>query len=657
MKKDRKKRLLRIARRARERREARHPVVHGTLSMSANGFGFVTLPPGDGGVPQEDVFIPPQFIRDAVDGDVVKVELLPPREEFGDERKGPAGKIVGIIRRERQEFVGELVAGRKVRPFNRKLPEEVELSGGRIGGKRGDWVKVRLLDCEDGVWRGSIKKVLGRAGIISADLDAVMEEYQLCPRYGDAFDAEAAAIVPREIPREDRTAELTVTIDPFDAKDFDDALSILPGTDDGTLIVGVHISDVAAYIAPGGIFDKEAAKRGFSCYLPGRTLPMLPPALTAKISLQQHQESLAHSVYLTVEKSSGKVLAMRRIHTKIRVDHRLNYEEVQTFFDRGTAPEQWSGPLKNVLRQMLEITRAMRRYRKETEEFIDLALPEIRVLCDEKSNVLQGLSRKVSRESEAVVEECMLAANSAVGTELGEKGIAGLYRVHPAPEADKIAEFSDMMTGTFGIVPGDLTERKAVNRFISQLPDTPRKPVILNLLLRSMPRAFYQEKPALHFGLGKGRYSHFTSPIRRYTDLTVHQQLWEYDLKQRTRTSGVMAKIAERCSELEENSDAAYFAASDRLKLRYLQELLEKGGENFYEGVIAKVTSAGLQVDIFDLGLYGFVPRDLPGGVSRHGYGFRRNSQDAACKPGDFIFLRLHTIDFARGSAVFVPAK
>lgn len=657
MRKERKKRLLRIARRAKERREARHPVTHGKLSMSASGFGFVTPPPGDGGIQQEDIFIPPQFVNGAVDGDMVKVELLPPREEFGDDKKGPAGRIVEIIRREREEFVGELVAGHRVRPLNKKLPEEIELSGARLGGKRGDWVKVRLLDCENGVWHGSVKKVLGKAGVISADLDAIMAEYQLPPRYNEAFDAEAEAIIPREIPRENRTAELTVTIDPFDAKDFDDALSILPGSEAKTVTVGVHISDVAAYIAPRSIFDKEAAKRGFSCYLPGRTLPMLPPALTARISLQQNQESLAHTVYLTIEKATGKVLAMKRIHSVIKVDHRLNYEEVQEFYDKGTAPANWPEPLKKVLLDLLAVTRAMRKYRKETEDFIDLALPEIRVLCSEKENILQGLSVKTSRESEAVVEECMLAANSAVGTELGEKSVAGLYRVHPAPEADKITEFSDMMSETFGITPGNLTDRKAINKFIAELPDTPRRPIILNLLLRAMPRAGYLEKPALHFGLGKGRYSHFTSPIRRYTDLTIHQQLWNFDLKERTRATGTMAKIALICSEQEENNDAAYFAATDRLKLRYLQELLEKGGENFYEGVIAKVTSAGLQVDIFNLGLYGFVPRDYLGGVTRRGNSLRRKTDDTGYKPGNFIYLRLDTIDFARGSAVFVPAK
>jgi ribonuclease R len=381
---------------------------------------------------------------------------------------------------------------------------------------------------------------------------------------------------------------------------------------------------------------------------------MLPPALTAKISLQAQQNSLAHSVYLTVDKTTGKVLSFRRLHTVIRVSRRLHYGEVQDFIDHGTAPENWSEKLKQTLAVLLETTRAMRKYRMETEEFIQLTLPEIRVLCDEKTNEIQGLSRKYSRESEELVEECMLAANSAVGTELGEKGIAGLYRVHPAPEADKIMEFSEIVEESFGLIPGDLTNRSVINRFIEKLPDSPRKPIILNLLLRTMPRAGYLEKPALHFGLGKGRYSRFTSPIRRYTDLTVHQQLWNADRKERTRASGTMAKIALACTELEENNDAAYFAACDRLKLRYLQELQEKGGENLYEGIIVKVTGSGLQVDIWELGLYGFVPRDFLHGVRRYGYEFHRHG-NSGYKPGDFIYLRLDHIDFARGSAIFSP--
>ncbi len=658
MKREKKKRLRRIVERARRREEERSVYVTGVLTMNPSGFGFVALPePANGEKRSEDVFIPPQFVRDAMSGDEVKVKILPPREEFPNDRRGPAGKIVEVLRRGREEFVGELVAGHKVHPLDRRMPEEIYVSGARLGAKRGDWVKVKLNHNEDGFWQGSIRKVLGRSGVIAADLDAVMAEFELPPRYSEKDNAEALTIEPRSIERENATAALTLTIDPFDAKDFDDAVSIAPGSKPGEVVIGVHISDVAAFIAPKSKFDKAAELRGFSCYLPGRTLPMLPPGLTARISLQAGVDSHAHTVFLTVEEATGKVLSFRRVHSLIHVDHRLNYEEVQEFIDHGTAPADWSRSLCDSLKSLVDVTRKMRAYRKATEDFIDLALPEVRILCSEADNKILGLVSKTARESENLVEECMLAANSAVGTELGEKSVAGLYRVHPEPDPEKIAEFSAMITDSFGIVPGDLTSRRACNAFLASLPDDPRRPVILSLLLRSLPRASYLEKPALHFGLGKGRYTHFTSPIRRYTDLIVHQQLWNFDSHVRTRSAGTMARVALDCSRKEENNDAAYFAANDRLKLRYLEEKLAAGEQNFYEAVIAKVNNAGLQIDVQALGLYGFILREeLPGEFVRTDFGFREKRGDRAYKPGDYIYVRLNGIDFARGSALFVPA-
>ena len=658
MKKDKKKRLHRIAERQKSRRERREETVTGKIAITHSGFGFVTLPEKENGEKPQDVFIPPQFIGDAMDGDEVKVAILPPRDSHpGDKEKGPAGKVVEVIGRAREELVGELLAGHRVRPLNPRMPEAIELSGARNGAKRGDWVRVKLNHCEDGVWNGSVKKVLGRAGVIAGDLDAIMDEYNLEPTYSAKDDEEASKLEAREIAREDHTSALTVTIDPFDAKDFDDALSIAPGRKKSEVEIGVHISDVAAFIAPKSKFDQKASKRSFSCYLPGRTLPMLPKTLTARISLQAGAHSNAHSVFLTVERATGKVLSFRRCHTVIRVDHRLNYEEVQDFLDHGKSPADWSDSLKSELTLMLDVTRKMRKYRKETENFIDLELPEIRVLCNEADNRIEGMVSKTPRESEQLVEECMLAANSAVGIELGEKSIAGIFRVHPAPDPDKIEEFSAVMQDSFGLVPGDLTERKNCNKFLASLPDDPRKPVILSLLLRSMTRAFYLEKPALHFGLGKGRYVHFTSPIRRYPDLIVHQQLWNYDIKARTRTTATMARVAADCTQKEENNDNAFFAANDRLKLRWLEERLDSGENNFYEGVVVKVVANGFQVDIRELGMYGFVERErLPGTFRRDAHGYRQERGSGGYKPGDFIYLRLSSIDFARGSALFVPA-
>ena len=657
MKKDKKKRLRRLAEKKTRRRDSRSKLMaEGILSMNQSGFGFVRIDiPEEMDIEeQQDIFIPPQYVNGAIEGDRVRVEILPPS---GDPEKGPAGRIKEIIERTKSEFVAELLPGNRLRPLNSKLPEDIFLHGARKGAKKGDWVKVRLDDESDGEFHASVSKVIGKSGVISADLDAIMTEFNLEPPYTDSDNAAALAVIPREIQRVDRTDLAAVTIDPVDAKDFDDALTIMPGKDDSTVIIGVHISDVAAYIAPKTHFDKAAGKRSFSCYLPGRTLPMLPPALTAKISLQAGQDSLAHTVFLTVDKNSGQILETKREHSLIHVQNRLDYDTVQTFCDTGKAPRNWSPRLTADIAGLIAVTRKMRAFRAEQENFIELPIPEIRVICEEAANRIDGLSRKLSRESENLVEECMLAANSAVGNELVEKGIAGLFRIHPFPETEKVEEFSDIIADSFGFYPGDISNRKICNQFVADLPDTPVKPVILSLLLRAMARASYAAKAEVHFALGKFRYAHFTSPIRRYPDLLIHQQLWNYDKKVRTRDKKTLELWAKYCSDIEEQNDNAYYAASDRLKLRYLEQLLDAGADNMYEGVIAKVVTNGLLVDIGELGIYGFVPRELLyGNFRRSGHILAQEHGKKTYKTGDFIYVRLARVDFARNSAVFVPA-
>lgn len=663
MKKERKKHLRRLAERAEKRRsDGRTVKFEGVLKMAQGGFGFVTpeSEKRESSVPaatQEDIFIPAKFVGDALDGDRVKGEILPPRPGHPDDNRGPVGRIIAVLSREKQEIVAELLAGNVARPLNPRLPDDIRICGPRKGAGRGDWIKLKLRQDEDGSWLGTVAGKIGKAGVLSGDLDAVMAQYDIPPRYSEADDAEALAVVPREIAREDCTSLFALTIDPFDAKDFDDAISLAPGQSAATLQLGVHIADVAAYIAPKSKFDRSAELRGFSCYLPGRTLPMLPPGLTARISMRAGELSVAHSVFFEIERSSGRILSTRRSHTTIRVDHRLNYDEVQEFIDTGTAPEQWSEQLKSGLKDLVELTRKLRQNRFEQEKFIDLPLPEIRVLCDENADRISGLSVKTSREAEQLVEECMLAANSAVGAELTGRGIAGIFRVHAEPSPDKLTEFSDLVHEAFGLIPGNLGNRDECNRFIASLPDDPRRPVVLSWLLRAMPRAEYAAKASLHFALGKTCYCHFTSPIRRYPDLLVHQQLWNYDTKVRTRSIATLERAAVRTSEQEENNDSAYYAATDRFKLRYLEEKLEAGGDNLYEAVITRVMNSGLQVDVGELGLYGFVPLEqLHGGFRRGGRSLRQEHGDIVYKPGNYIYLRLARIDFARGNAVFVPA-
>jgi ribonuclease R len=334
---------------------------------------------------------------------------------------------------------------------------------------------------------------------------------------------------------------------------------------------------------------------------------MLPAGLTAKISMQQDQDSLAHTVFLTVN-AAGEVISGRRCHSLIRVSQRLDYTEVQTFLDRGEVPERWLEKTPACLTMLAECVRKMRKYRELTEEFIELPIPEVRVICDEKKNQVIGIERRLPGESEQLIEECMLAANQFVGKEMPQRSVAGIYRVHPEPEAEKSIEFSEMMHTAFDLPAGDIANRKYCREFISSLPEDQNKTLILNMILRSMARASYAVRGDLHFALGKTFYAHFTSPIRRYTDLKVHQQLWALDSGQRTRGAGALEHIAEYCSDTEENIDAAFFTANDRLKVRILEEAREKDPGRKYECTVTRILNSGIQVELPEYALYAFVP-------------------------------------------------
>ena len=202
----------------------------------------------------------------------------------------------------------------------------------------------------------------------------------------------------------------------------------------------------------------------------------------------------------------------------------------------------------------------------------------------------------------------MLAANQFVGLEMPRRSTAGIYRVHPAPDPEKTAEFADVMNEAFHLSPGDISDRRSCRKFIASLADHPCRELILGMLLRSLARASYSVKGEEHFALGKTFYAHFTSPIRRYTDLTVHQQLWALDSGQRCRGAGALEPIAEYCSETEEKIDGAFFAANDRLKIRIIEAETEKDPGKVFEGIVVKVLTSGLQIELPEYGLLGFAP-------------------------------------------------
>ncbi len=366
--------------------------------------------------------------------------------------------------------------------------------------------------------------------------------------------------------------------------------------------------------------------------------------------------SPAHTVVITIDEATGKVLRSKRCFSTVQIAARLTFEEVQDAID-GNPPPDWSEELKENVAKVAGLTRKMREFRRKTEQFIELATTEVRVICDDKTKEIKGIKVKHQTEADMLVEECMLAANVEVAKELNRRKLPGLYRIHSEPSEDKILEFSIFVEETFGMITGDLSSRTSINHFLKNLPDDHIKPVIIDAFLRSMMRAAYLEEPALHYGLGKGNYSHFTSPIRRYPDLIVHQQLRAADSGCELRSLEKVAKFAISCSGKEIVIDQAYYAANDRLKLHYIKQKMFDGELSLLEGIIKNLSSAGLMVDIPELGIPGFVPiESLPGDVRKRGGELIASHGHNHYKCGDFIFLQLERIDMIRGSAIFRTA-
>ncbi len=666
MRKQKKHRLERLKKRKSERIEARNDRFceryRGTLRATVSGYGFVTvlsrvmtgnedsvLP---GQLPEE-IFIPPKEMGNAIDGDEVLVGILPPSSR--DQGRGPCGHIIRVLTPGQTKIVGEVIAGRKIRPLNIRITDDIDVSGRRCGAKRGDWVEIRLQrntdSCEKTPLRGSIVSRIGKAGTVQGDLDAIVREYALPEPYSEEDNVSALQLSPRDIKREDCRKLFTVTIDPADARDFDDALSIKT-IDKDHWEIGVHIADAAAWITPNSRFDKQAAKRGMTSYLPGRTLPMLPPALTALISMQAGQDTPAHSIFFTVKAQTGEILSRRRAHTIIRTRLRLDYDIVQKFLTAGEIPDNWDQTTRRSITRLAKIAAIWRKERREKEQFLNMEMPETRILCDEAADTINGFQIREQRQAEEIVEEFMLAANSAVATELYAKDIPAVYRIHAAPDQEKLADF-EIFAESCGLPCGVLLHRSDVFAYVENLARSSKKFILLNALLRSMPRAVYSAIPGEHYGLGKVKYCHFTSPIRRYADLAVHQQLWNLDTNCRLRDKGTMERFAEKITVREDICDNAYFAACDRLKLRYISERLEDHPEeNFYEGYISKVLQAGISVYIPEIGLFGFLPGTNIN-RNRRGNGNIKQNNTPRYQAGDVIYLKLDYVDMAKGNAIF----
>jgi VacB/RNase II family 3'-5' exoribonuclease len=616
----------------------------GKISVNHAGFAFIRTEREC-----EDFFVPEKFVGNAIDRDIVEAEVFPDRNPFKT-----IAKVVKIVERGRKTLCGELISEKHMRPLSGKIQRDIKIKGNLGQATRGDWVEVAVQENKSPD-EGVLRRIIGKAGFIQNDLEAVASEYNISPPYTKDIEEEFLLLNAAKTDRLDMTEEIVVTIDPADAKDHDDAISISKDTH-GNYKLGVHIADVSAWIHPGSILDSEAFKRSFSAYLPGKTLPMLPSKFTKKISLAPGKKSLCHSVIMKICGKTGKILESKRQKTTVNVSAQLTFDDVEFFIRDSILPREMDGldnhgmaRLHKTMAAAVELYRKMHANRKETEEFLEVKSEYTRVICEEGGNKISGLKKEVQRDAEKLVEEFMLAANVEVAKEISKKHIPGIYRIHPPPFPEKVSRFSEFVKSLTGTAPGDISSRASSNNFLRKLPDDHKKTIIMDAFIGAMAKAYYSEKRSPHFGLGKTYYTHFTSPIRRYPDLLIHQQLTASDSNSPVRSLASIARTAEIISEKEILNDEAFRAANDRLKLHFLADKFKTGEIQYLEAIILKEKKTGILVLITEYGITGEIPFESFDFSGRH----KKHHGDY--KTGDFISLKLINVDLIKGKAKFLP--
>ena len=633
----------------------------GVIHINAKGFGFVHFEDGS-----RDAFIPAEETLGALSGDTVLVKL-----NGGDDPRGPSGCVRQIVTRGHENFVGCLgfgVDGYVIRPLRRELPAVLPLVGDygkdiTAGAAEGDWVQARLVPGRhpNSPMSAEIVRRIAASGSVVSDLNAVVKEYGLPKKYTAADERGLDGREPVAVPREDLRGLTAVTIDPTDAKDFDDAISLSDGPQPDQVVVGVHIADVACFVAPDSPLDLEARQRGFTSYLPGRTLPMLPLALSTDLcSLRAGEDRNAHSVLMTIDRASGEILSTRRVHSVIRVTKRLTFEEAARIIGGDEGVPDIPPEVAQMLLEINKITVAMRAHRRELEQFLPLTVTEYRVLTGGRPLQVQGVVRNEPSVSSEMIEELMLAANVMVAKELLNRNIPALFRNHAEPDPQALDEFSMLAASILGRKNAPrLGTRDAMVRLLQKLSTgQPSDELLCMAFLRCLPRAEYGTECQGHFGLGKPIYCHFTSPIRRYPDLLVHQQLLACDLGQPLRSLEFMQEQAAAVNELDANIDQACFAALDRMKLRYLEQH-RKDGTGVLEAFVLRATADHLSLFLPEFGLMGMMDvRSL--GDERWRYDARtsslanRTGQRFRC--GNIIYVQIKSIDAIHGELLLKPA-
>ena len=584
-------------------------LVTGTLQIHQAGYGFLTTEkPGE-----PDIFIAAENTGTAMHGDRV-VARIARDEPYGRTKGRREGRVIRILERAHDTIVGTLQHSRNfyyVVPDDPRLVHDVyvQLPPPAAVPKipaRGDKVVVRLESWESRHVNpeGEIVEVLGPASAPGVDMLSIVRKYHLPTEFPNSV-LDQADRIPEEIDarqlggREDLRKKFIVTIDPDDARDFDDAIDV-EKIDSGGWRLGVHIADVAAYVEPGSALDREARRRGNSVYLPDRVIPMLPERLSNGVcSLNPGVDRLTHSVFIHFDKN-GVTKSARFARTVIHSAHRLTYKQAYAILK--SAPRD---PLGEQLHAAWELASILRRKRFEHGS-LDLDFPEVKLRLDETGKPVR-LERIDNDESHQLIEEYMLAANEAVARELKKRTVPTIYRVHENPDPEKLAEYREFVL-SFKYQVGDLTHRAEVQRLLVSIRGKPEEQALKIGLLKSLKRARYAPQPLGHYGLAKPNYLHFTSPIRRYADLVVHRALADHNGKHRARIDmSQIASISEHISMTERVAAEAEIESVRMKKLEFFQRQLDERNPQVFRAAVVDVRNYGLVIELPDVLFTGLI--------------------------------------------------